>query len=156
MRNAKESFRESIKTIYKFIDDTLQSKGKSYKITYRNKEYIFDPPFTLEEKKKMDKMREKIAKIMLRDVFNMFLKQLPISYNIDEDWWSADAFRIISQLEALKPIEYYAIDKIHREVYTPDLDKDGKQITSKPLNQDSIYVQWQDISKYPIEGEEQC
>jgi hypothetical protein len=141
----KISFAESMKSIYDFINRTLKADGKCYEFRWRSTTYTVDQPFTEAEIKKRDKVCDKIAKFLIRDAFNVILKDI---YN--DDYFTIDkAFDRIDALKMFEPIEYYAREKIKAEdVYIPDLDADGKSINSKPLNHGSVYVQWQNQNKF--------
>lgn len=150
MRTEQQLFADTIVKIYKFIDETISAKGKSFEFRWRKGFYRYDPPFTLKDKKAMDKMRDKIAKFLIRDAFNVLLKELPLQDDHHYEWDIGRAFNRISQLEFSKPIDYYALEKINPDEVKPvDLDEQGNPIKAKPLNMNSIYVQWQDESKFP-------
>jgi hypothetical protein len=128
------------------LHEIFSLNHKNYLITYRGKIYDIHQPTNKEDERHQKKIRNQIIKGLLKDCYRSMVN----------GYYLYEAYNVITAFTRGAELEDHQIDKSERVVYTPDLDKDGNQVTAKPLNQDSIYVQWQDISKYPIEGEEQC
>jgi len=98
----KRNFADSILAIYKFIDSNLKSDGKRLEVRYRNRNYVFSHPATLEEKKLMDKQRNRLAKFFIRDAFNQILKRIPHPYEMWSNEVLFHAFDRISYFESSK------------------------------------------------------
>ena len=96
-----------------------------YEITFKGKTYDFYSPITQEEKKKLDKEKKEITKILLRDAFRKFL----LNKDMRTVWFN------ISLLQRMTRCEFTTATIVSEEYEAPD------EGTSRPLNTESIYAQ---------------
>jgi len=135
---AHEDISSAIYSVYKLLDQELSQDWKSYTITINDVthelNYECDPA-----------VRDMVIKQLLKDALCAHID------NIDQDHYIAP-FDIISRILNGARKEDHQFEIIKEEI-VPNLDANGKPITAKPLNEESIYVQWQDQSKFKFEEE---
>jgi uncharacterized protein YrzB (UPF0473 family) len=117
--------------IYSQLEEELRQDWKTFSITIDD--IVYDINSYDHE------TRNTVIKLLLKDAFSAYLESM------DND--KIKPFEVIYRILNGARKEDHQIEII-KETYTPDLDDQGNPIKAKPLNVDSIYVQWQDESKY--------
>ena len=117
--------------IYSQLEEELRQDWKTFSITIDD--IVYDINSYDHE------TRNTVIKLLLKDAFSAYLESM------DND--KIKPFEVIYRILNGARKEDHQIEII-KETYTPDLDEQGNPIKAKPLNVDSIYVQWQDQSKY--------
>ena len=118
--------------LYDLLYEELSRPDKAFDIEYDGQSYQFFPPTTVAEAVEQSFPRGLLICRIIKDAVN------------DKDWSN-----VIALVSGADPADHQI--EIIKESYDADLDQDGKQITAKPLDHDSVYVQWQDESKFKFE-----
>jgi hypothetical protein len=126
---------EGIDKLYAFVEEQLTQDWKAFTITIDEQVYEINAETTPETK-------ATVIKLLLKDALNAYIDHL----GTDND----TAFDRIEVLSHGARKEDHQFEIVKSEV-VDNLDADGQPITAKPLNEDSVYVQWQDENKFKFE-----
>jgi hypothetical protein len=130
-----------INDLYDLLYKELSQDWKSFTITVDNK--VFEINSTTDAV-----LRSTLIKLLLKDAVSILIEDL----HSDEDKPYRSAFSSINRILSGARKEDHQFEIVKEEIVS-NLDADGKPITAKPLNVDSMYVQWQDQSKFKFEEE---
>jgi len=121
------------------LENVLSCEYKDYDISYNNQEFRFFNAVTPDEKKQQARLRKLFIRRVLIDCVKNHLSH-------KKDPW--DIIMAFTQGAHLEDHQFEII------IETVSCDEVMRQIeSSKPLNMDSPYVQWQDQNKYKFEGD---
>lgn len=128
------------------LDRLLSSKDRSFNVSFDGVQYDFFIPTTQEELQELENLKEVfIKKLLLRTFEDMI--QYP-SWDIMESTSCWDNILIFAMGN---PIEDYQIEKIKEENVYEVTDSQSKIDDGIAINEDSVYVQWQDQNKVKFE-----
>lgn len=128
---------EGIDKLYELLDKELSQDWKSYTITIND--------VTHEINSQCDPaIRDRVIKQLLKDAINAHIDYL----DTDMD----TAFNVIERIFSGERKEDHQFEIVKEEIVS-NLDADGKPITAKSLDHESVYVQWQDENKFKFEEE---
>jgi hypothetical protein len=125
---------EGIEKLYELMDKELSQDWKTYTITINDVIYELDAECD-------PALRKIVIKQLLKDAINAYID----SFN---DGNNASAFNVVEKILNGSRKEDHQFEIITEKIVS-NLDEDSKPITAKPLNVDSVLVQWQDQNKFP-------
>lgn len=131
------SINQNLSNIFNSLNSLLTRPSVSYNIVFKGQQFFFNPPTTSKEKKIFDKQRALFIKSVLKYVTQQFIHHLP-DQNM-KPWEMVLSFT-------------YGVDPKDMEFERfegPIETMQGEIVKQKPLNEESLYVQWQDQSIYP-------
>ncbi len=132
---------------YNVMYHALSDDWKTYEITIGDDKYDFHPATTSDEKIEMAVKKKKVISYLLIDALTKYIEEL----GEDDDDFYKDPFKIIDRiLFSATRKEDHQFEIIREEVVS-NLDENGNPVTAKALNQDSVYVQWQNENNYKFE-----
>ena len=156
MRNDKQricvytrKIKNNVSAIYTLLDKLLCRSDMSFDIQIGDEYFNFYTPLSFEEKVEQSNSRHKLIKFLIQDALNC----LASTVGDDEEYWEIEPWRNIKGLVSGADPADHQIEIIKEDVKIVDLDEQGNPIKAKPLNMDSIYVQWQDQSKFNLEDQ---
>ena len=123
---ATDAIESGLKKVIQNLNSLLADRRYITEIKYNKKDYNFIPPTTIEEKKEIDALRDDFIKRLLKNTINRNIK------NSDYGWDD-----ILSFSQGAN-VEDYEITKAEKVSYMPEVDADGKRITAKPLDMNTI------------------
>ena len=123
---ATDAIESGLKKVIQNLNSLLADRRYITEIKYNKKDYNFIPPTTIEEKKEIDALRDDFIKRLLKNT---------ISRNIKNSEYGWDDILSFSKGPDVTRFEITQAEKIS---YMPELDKDGKRVTSKPLDTNNI------------------
>lgn len=124
------------------LDNLLSSKDRSFSVSFDGIQYEFNKPTSQQELQDLENLKETfIQKLLLRSFEDMLIA--------DKDnnacWDNVLIFAMGN------PIEDYQIEKIKEESVYEVTDSKSKLDDGIAINEDSVYVQWQDQNKVKFE-----
>lgn len=138
-----DQINKSMFELYTLVDKELSRPEKSFDIMYESINYRFHPSTTDDERSNQCYLRKELLACMFEDaLLNMVYTIHDNDQYHERNHWE----NIVHLVSGADPADHQI--EIIKETYTPDLDEQGNPIKAKPLNMDSIYVQWQDESKF--------
>ena len=138
--NAEIIIQESVQTLYEALIKELSQDWKNYTINIDGK--VYDLNSSSDEETVSE-----VVKMVLKDAMIAKVE----SIDCDEDFYPHSyAFNVINRILSGARKEDHQFERIKTEIVT-NLDENGNPITAKALNQDSIYVQWQDENRFKFE-----
>jgi hypothetical protein len=145
-----EQIESCIHKLINLMADELQCPEKLFSVDFKGEhfEFHYAPDFASDDAREQYKLRTHFFHLLLNDAFCKSVKiwcPYPTFDFTDGAPWK----NIIGLVSGADPEDHKF--EIIKETYIPDLDKQGNPITAKPLNQDSIYVQWQDENRFKFE-----
>jgi len=124
------------------LDKLLSEKGRSFSVSFDGISYEFNPPTTLEELQEFENLKEIFIEKLLSKSYEDMLQ-------VDKDnnacWDNILIFAMGN------PIEDYQIEKIKDSEIIEVSDNKEKIEDGVALNEDSLYVQWQDQNRVKFE-----
>jgi len=126
---------DGIDRMYDLLDKELSQDWKTYAITINNITYELNPECD-------PALRDMVIKNLLKDAIIAYI-----------DCANDSAFNVVERILSGARKEEHQFEIIKEQIVT-NLDSDGNPITAKPLNEDSVYVQWQDESKFKFTEDE--
>lgn len=123
------------------LEQELSQDWKTYTITINDQTYELNPECEPE-------IRSLVIKTLLTDAISSYINGICFTEHISDP-----SFKVITQILEGSRKEDHQFE-IYKEEVVSNLDADGNPITAKPLNQDSVYVQWQDQSKFKFEEQD--
>ncbi len=144
-----KKLQSASKGIKHTLNKLLSDNTRSFVVSFNGVEYNFFTPTTYEEIEQQENLKEVfIQELLLKSYKDMFENQ---DWDISDgnDCW--DTILVFAMGE---PIETYQLEKIceSTELHHENAiqTETSKQI---PLNEDSVYVQWQDQNKHNFDDE---
>lgn len=134
------NFTGSLHLLHYKLNKELSQDWKSYTITINDQTHELNPECEPE-------MRNIVIKQLLKDAACSYIDGM----NNDSEN-GTPVFTVINRILSGARKEDHQFE-IVKEAIVTNLDADGNPITAKPLNEDSVYVQWQDQNKFKFEDE---
>jgi hypothetical protein len=132
--------------LYILLHESLSRPDKSFEINYDGTDYHLYPPTTEIEQKEQYELRNELINCLLHDAAYDMIDTLPNS----DDYHEIDHWGNIIALVSGEDPSNHQFEIVKSEV-VDNLDADGNPISAKPLDHDSVYVQWQDENKFKFE-----
>jgi len=130
-----DELRKPLFDLYQLLNQELSQDWKSYEITINDNTYDINQECE-------PAVRSMVIKQLLKDAINAHID------SIDNDDFEGVPFAVISRIFSGARKEDHQFEIIKENVVS-NLDENGNPITAKPLNLDSLYIQWQDQNRFP-------
>jgi hypothetical protein len=141
INNITESITANLWNLHHFLNIELSRPEKSFDIEFNGRMFKFNPAWTIEEKLEQAQLRKTLITELMHEAMMSMLNTIH-----DEEEYEKDHWTFVLALVRGEDPRNHQFEIISEEVVS-NLDEDGKPITSKPLNEESILVQWQDQNK---------
>lgn len=129
--------------IASILSRALSRPDKSFHIVYAGEEYNLFPATTEQEREEQFMLREKLIIALIGEGLRSMFDTLHNEHLYE----NTDHWKHMRALVSGEDPANHQFEIVKSEVVS-NLDADGNPITAKPLNEDSVYVQWQDENKF--------
>lgn len=130
---AIKQIQNAIKVLEKQLDHKLTQEDRRFVITIGKKQFISRIPMDKFELRKLSRSRSDIIKRIIKKSLSDYINQ------------DKEAFDLIGSFGITPSKKHYQFSASSKEeLIAPELDKDGKKITSKPFDK-SAYVEGQNM-----------
>lgn len=132
--------------MYSLLSEELSRTDKCFDVEFNGFMFKFNPACTIEEKLEQNQLRKKLITELMHEAIISMLNTI----HDEEEFDGIDHWKYVKALVSGEDPRNHQFEIIKEEIVS-NLDEDGKPITAKPLNHDSVYVQWQDENKFKFE-----
>lgn len=151
---ATDAIESGLKKVIQNLNSLLADRRYITEIKYNKKDYNFIPPTTEEEQTEMNALRNEFIDKLLKNTINRNIKSISAREKTIANWKKVHATSKDEDEDCILPelygwddilsfskgpdVEDYEITKAEKVSYMPEVDADGKRITAKPLDMNTI------------------
>lgn len=144
IESAVDDINSGMERLFRTFKDILSHPAKNYDLTFKKEVFHLTPPFTLEDEKKLDKMRCRYITLIMEHVLKNRVKYL----KGDPDYFPKDVFEIWYALAYGEDPKDHQINKVTMDdIYEVQDSRDEKYGKSRPLDEEAYQVKMQDTKK---------